>query len=74
MTVMAISKQKENEGGNITTEKLVLQLMKSYLLKAIFSSWITNSVSLSEKLVKLKAHTNGAIRPNRRNPKDRIKK
>lgn len=67
----------DNNSDNIkkktTTEKLVLRLMKLYLLTRhnLFMDDYCNSVELSEKLLKLKTHTNFTIRFNRRgNPKD----
>ncbi|CAH2000544.1 unnamed protein product [Acanthoscelides obtectus] len=69
--------EKGNDSHFTLTEKLVLRLMKPYLLKGheLFMDNYYNSVSLSEKLLRLKTHTNGTLRSNRRgNPKALVKK
>lgn len=67
-----------NQGGaNSTTENLVLRLMEPYLQKGyeLFMDNYYNSVTLSEKLLELKTHSNGTLRSNRRgNPKDLVKR
>ncbi|CAG5046111.1 unnamed protein product [Parnassius apollo] len=59
------------------SEKIVLRLMRPYLLKGhqLYMDNYYNSVTLSQKLVDLKTHTTGTLRSNRKdNPKDIIKK
>lgn len=59
------------------TEALVLRLMKPYLMKGheLFMDNYYNSVTLSEKLLDYKTHTNGTLRSNRRhNPKNLVTK
>lgn len=71
--------QEENdiEKRGKKTEKIVMRLMRPYLLKGhwLFMDNYYNSVSLSEKLLNLKTHTTGTLRKNRRdNPKYLISK
>ncbi|XP_045769865.1 piggyBac transposable element-derived protein 4-like isoform X1 [Maniola jurtina] len=59
------------------TEKLVLRLMRPYLLRGhhIFMDNFYNSVNLSRKLLDLKTHSTGTLRTNRKgNPAYIVKK
>lgn len=62
----------ENETGK-KTEKIVMRLMRPYLLKGhyLFMDNYYNSVTLSQKLLDLKTHSTGTLRTNRKdNPKE----
>lgn len=59
------------------TEKLVMRLMRPYLLRGhhLFMDNFYNSVNLSQKLIDLKTHCTGTLRSNRKgNPAYIIKK
>ncbi|CAG4972668.1 unnamed protein product [Parnassius apollo] len=65
------------EANERSTDKLVLRLMRPYLLKGhnLFMDNYYNSVTLSEKLLDLKTHTNGTLRKTRKdNPKEIVQK
>ncbi|CAG4988465.1 unnamed protein product [Parnassius apollo] len=65
------------EANERRTDKLVLRLMRPYLLKGhnYFMDNYYNSVTLSEKLLDLKIHTNGTLRKTRKdNPKEIVQK
>lgn len=67
----------DDEADNTKTEAIVMRLMKPYLIKGheLFMDNFYNSFELSEKLLRLKTHTNGTLRPNRKsNPKKFVKK
>ncbi|XP_049876310.1 piggyBac transposable element-derived protein 4-like isoform X5 [Pectinophora gossypiella] len=76
--MMYAGKDAENEvQKGKKTEKLVLHLMKPYLLKGhhLYMDNYYNSVQLSQKLVDLKTHTTGTLRANRKgNPQEITKK
>lgn len=64
------TEQNESESK---TEKLVMKLMRPYLLRGhhIFMDNYYNSFTLSQKLLDLKTHSTGTLRANRKgNPKD----
>lgn len=69
---------EQNLGENGSkTEKLVLRLMRPYLLHGhhLFMDNYYNSVNLSQKLINLKTHCTGTLRANRReNPVYIVKK
>ncbi|XP_045459219.1 piggyBac transposable element-derived protein 4-like [Melitaea cinxia] len=65
------------EGNERKTDRLVLRLMRPYLLKGhnLYMDNYYNSVTLSQKLLDLKTHTNGTLRKTRKdNPKFVVQK
>jgi hypothetical protein len=76
--IMYAGKDDENENNvGKKTEKLVMRLMRPYLLKGhwLFMDNYYNSVTLSQNLLDLKTHTAGTLRSNRKdNPKELIQK
>ncbi|CAK1580896.1 unnamed protein product [Parnassius mnemosyne] len=74
--LMYTGKDESVEKGK-KTEKIVLRLMRPYVLKGheLFMDNYYNSFGLSHKLLDLRTHTNGTLRTNRKgNPKAVMKK
>ncbi|CAG5003479.1 unnamed protein product [Parnassius apollo] len=77
LNIMMYSGKETTARTGKKSEKIVLRLMRPYLLKGhqLYMDNYYNSVTLSQKLVDLKTHTTGTLRSNREdNPKDIIKK
>lgn len=66
--IMSKGKKNSTAEAGKKTEKLVLRLMRPYLLKGhhLFMDNFYNSIELSEILLDLKTHTNGTLRTNRK--------
>ncbi|CAK1592332.1 unnamed protein product [Parnassius mnemosyne] len=77
LNIIMYSGAENIEANERRTDKLVLRLMRPYLLKGhnLFMDNYYNSVTLSEKLLDLKTHTNGTLRKTRKdNPKEIVQK
>jgi hypothetical protein len=79
LNVIMYSGKDENTALPATTgkelERLVMRLMRPYLLQGyhLFMDNYYNAVTLSQKLLDLKTHTNGTLRVNRKdNPKELV--